>query len=93
MQITPKLGEALQLAVSASSCTLTRCGRGFHDSRTRLDTSSPYGIVTRRTANQLANAGLATYNDRTVPSAITLTAKGVEQARACDIRALEPVAA
>lgn len=79
MQLTPKLREALQLAASAPGHTMTRCCKGFRP-------AGQFGhppVVTRRTANALVNGMLADYNDRTLPSAFTLTPKGVETAAAC----------
>ena len=77
MQLTPKLREALQLAAAAPGHTMTRCAKGFRPAKS-------FGpvAVTRRTANTLVNAMLADYNDRTLPSAFTLTQKGVELAQA-----------
>lgn len=77
MQLTPKLREALQIASTAPNHTLTRCCKGFRPAQT-------FGppAVTRRTANSLVNAMLANYNNRTLPSALTLTRKGIEAAKA-----------
>ena len=74
MDITPKLREALQCAASAPNATLVRCCKGFRPAGQFA--SRP--VVTRRTANTLVNAGLADYNDRQLPSSLTLTPKGLE---------------
>lgn len=79
MDITPKLRAALQLAATAPGHTMTRCCKGFRP-------AGQYGhppVVTRRTANALVAGMLADYNDRTLPSAFTLTPKGLSQAAAC----------
>jgi len=78
MQLTPKLREALQLAASAPQHRLVRCHKGFRPAG--IHSTQP--AVTRRTANQLVNAMLANFNDRTLPSAVTLTARGLELATA-----------
>ena len=80
MHITPKLGAALIVALESPGCTLTRCVGGFRDPRGHLYPAGRQEVVTRRTANALSNAMLAEFNDRTVPSAITLTDKGVDVA-------------
>lgn len=77
MQLTPKLREALRIAAAAPGHTMTRCCKGFRPARS----FGPVAI-TRRTANSLVNACLADYDDRTLPSALTLTPRGVEVAKA-----------
>lgn len=77
MIITEKFGDALLLALSAPHHRLTRCCKGFRPAGQHGEPP----VVTRRTANALVNANLGDYNDRTIPSAMTLTAKGVEAAR------------
>lgn len=74
MDITPKLGGALLLALIAPGHCLTRCRDGFRD-------RDHAWVVTRRTANTLVETNLADYNDRTLPSALTLTPKGVAVAQ------------
>lgn len=83
MIITPKLGEALQIALDAGH-TLVRCANGFHDHGAQFHAEYKGRIpsITRRTANTLVNAGLADYNDRKIPSSLTLTPKGLETALA-----------
>jgi hypothetical protein len=78
MDITPKLREALQLAAAAPQHRLVRCCKGFRAAGTFA--SSP--AVTRRTANDLVNAMLADFNDRTLPSCVTLTPRGLKLAQA-----------
>jgi len=78
MDITPKLREALQCAATAPNATLVRCCKGFRPAGQFA--SRP--VVTRRTANTLVNAMLASFNDRTLPSALTLTPRGLELAKA-----------
>lgn len=78
MIITEKFGDALLLALHAPGHCLTRCRNGFHTPRQVCEVTH----VTRRTANAIVNAGLATYNDRIVPSAMTLTTAGVARAQA-----------
>ncbi len=75
MQITPKLADALQHLLAAPAHRITRCHKGF--GRTDV-TNAP--AITRRTANALVCAGLADFNDRILPSHITLTAKGIAHA-------------
>lgn len=79
MIITPKLGEALLIALDAGH-TLVRCASGFHDHGAQFHAEYEGRIpsITRRTANTLVNAGLADYNDRQLPSSLTLTPKGLE---------------
>jgi hypothetical protein len=78
MDITPKLREALQCAATAPNATLVRCCKGFRPAGQFA--SRP--VVTRRTANTLVNAMLASFNDRTLPSALTLTPRCLELAKA-----------
>jgi hypothetical protein len=78
MQLTPKLREALQLAASAPDHRLVRCCKGFRPA----GTFGSQPLVTRRTANSLVNACLANFNDRALPSAVTLTPRGLELAQA-----------
>lgn len=75
MQLTPKPREALLAAFHAPAHTLIRCAGGF-----RNPEDPRAAPVTRRTANELSNAMLAEFNDRDVPSALTLTARGVAEA-------------
>ena len=83
MEITPKLGEALLIALNAGH-TLVRCAGGFHDAGARHypEYEGRIPSITRRTANTLVNAGLADYNDRQIPSSLTLTPKGLQIALA-----------
>lgn len=74
--ITPKLRDALLLALRAPERTLTRCAAGFHSPSDRHA-----GAVTRRTANTLHNAMLGEFNAADIPSAITLTPRGVDLAQ------------
>lgn len=77
MQLTPKLREALQLAAGATNHRLIRCCGGFRP-------QGQFGknpVVTRRTANVLRNAMLADFNNPTIPSALTLTPKGIALAQ------------
>lgn len=71
---TPKVRDALLLALHADDHTLTRCRDGFRCARAG-------GTVTRRIANTLRNAMLAEFNAVDVPSAITLTERGAALAR------------
>lgn len=82
MPTMPKSREALQAALRAPDHTLTRCCGGFFDASKAGTPHARATIVTRRTANDLHNAMLAEFNDRDVPSALTLTARGVAEARA-----------
>lgn len=77
MQLTPKIREALLLAASAPKHQLVRCHQGFRPSGVR----SSQAAVSRRTANQLVNGMLADFNDRTLPSCVTLTQRGLELAK------------
>lgn len=72
MHMTPKIADALQALQAAPHHRLGRCQKGFGKIHGSLAPT-----ITRRTGNQLVNAGLADYNDRLIPSAITLTAKGL----------------
>jgi hypothetical protein len=74
MELTPKLREALQCAAAAPNATLVRGCKGFRPTGQIAERQ----VVTRRTANALVNAMLASFNDRTLPSAITLTPRGIE---------------
>lgn len=78
MKLTPKLREALQCAASAADHTLVRCCKGFRP-KGQFTARPP---VTRRTANELVNAMLADFNDRAIPSALTLTPRGIALASA-----------
>lgn len=71
MSLTPKLADALRHLSRANNGRIGRAHRGFGFTGI---TNSP--LITRRTANALVCAGLADYNDRFLPSAITLTEKG-----------------
>ena len=71
MSPTPKLADALRHLSRATNGRLTRAHRGFGFTGV---TNSP--LITRRTGNALVCAGLADYNDRILPSTITLTEKG-----------------
>ena len=73
MELTPKLREALRCAASAPNATLVRCCKGFRPA----GTFAARPVVTRRTANALVNAMLADFNDRTLPSAVTLNPRGL----------------
>ncbi len=77
MHITPKLGEGLAALLAAPGQCLTRRQNGFGKTGAGLAPA-----ITRRMGNQLVNAGLADYNDRLIPSAITLSEKGISMARA-----------
>ena len=72
---TPMHTRALLAALAAPAHTLRRCRGGCRDPATLA------GVITRRTANALADAGDATFNDVSCPSAITLTAAGVARAQ------------
>lgn len=74
MIITEKFGDALLLALRAPGHRLIRCSKGFRE-------PGNWPVVTRRTANAVVNANLGDFNDRTLPSAITLTPKGVAVAQ------------
>lgn len=74
MIITEKFGDALLLALRAPGHRLIRCSKGFRE-------PGNWPVVTRRTANAVVNANLGDFNDRTLPSALTLNAKGVEEAK------------
>lgn len=76
--LTPKIGDALIVALEAPGNTLTRCAGGFRDPAAHLYPEGRQDIVTRRTGNALVNAGLADYNDRRIPSSMTLTRKGFD---------------
>lgn len=97
MALTQKPREALLAAFHAPNHTLIRCGVSTHlrasgcAFRNPLDPQSP--VVTRRTANELRNAMLADFNDPTIPSALTLTARGVALAQALLVDAPEQAAA
>ena len=85
--LTPKLQDAVQLAGTAADHTLNRCRGGWYN---RSASASPQGaqVVTTRTANALVELGLATYDDDTIPNALTLTLAGIaEAARALPMRA------
>ncbi len=71
MTITPNLSDALRALSRAPNGRLTRAHRGF--GHTGI-TNAP--LITRRTANALVCAGLADFNDRFLPSSLTLTEKG-----------------
>lgn len=79
--LTQKPREALLAAFRAPNHTLVRCGVADHlraggcAFRNPLDPQSP--VVTRRTANDLRNTMLAEFNNPTIPSALTLTPKGI----------------
>lgn len=76
---TPKLQQALLLAFTATNHTLNRCRGGWFD---RSHNAAPQAadVVTTRTANALADMGLAAYDDAQLPSALTLTAHGADEA-------------
>ncbi len=76
MNMTPKLSDALRHLVNAPSGRICRAHKGFGFTGT---TNAP--LITRRTANALVCAQLADYNDRWLPSCITLTDKGRIMAR------------
>lgn len=73
MHMTPKLTEAVQLAAAAPAHTLVRCREGFRMPRS----TGSHASITRRTANVLVNAQLADFNERMVPSSLTLTPQGI----------------
>lgn len=77
MQLTPKLREALQLAAGATNHRLIRCCGGFRPE----GQFGKHTVVTRRTANVLRNTMLADFNNPTIPSALTLTPKGIALAQ------------
>lgn len=79
MTPTPKLADALRHLSLATNGRLTRARGGFGFAGT-----SKTALITRRTGNALVCAGWADYNDRILPSAITLTEKG--QAIAATLR-------
>lgn len=72
---TPMHTRALLSALAAPGHTLRRCRGGFRDA------AAPLVVHTRRTANALVDAGDATFDDASCPSAITLTAAGVARAQ------------
>lgn len=76
---TPKLQQALLLTFSAANHTLNRCRAGWYDRR-RGAAPQESEVVTTRTANALVDMGLADYDDAMLPSALTLTAHGADQA-------------
>lgn len=94
MIITPKLGEALMIALDAGH-TLVRCAHGFQDpgARRYAEYEGHIPSITRRTANTLVNACLAEFNDPDVPSALTLTDRGFNVALAHARATLAKVAA
>lgn len=77
--LTPKPQEALLLAFAATNHTLHRCRGGWYD-RSRNPAPQTAAVVTTRTANTLVEMGLADYDDATLPSALTLTAHGADEA-------------
>lgn len=85
MQLTPKPREALLAAFHAPNHTLVRCGVAEHLRASGCAFRNPQlpqsDAVTRRTANELRNAMLADFNDDSIPSALTLTPKGIALAQ------------
>ena len=77
--LTPKLHAGVQLAHAAKDHTLNRCRGGWYD---RSHNAAPQGaeVVTTRTANALADMGLAEFDDDTLPSRLTLTDAGIAEA-------------
>lgn len=73
---TPMHTRALLSALAAPGHTLRRCRGGFHN-----PTKLTEPTVSRRIANAMAEAGDATFDDTSCPSAITLTAAGVARAQ------------
>lgn len=79
MHITPKLREALH-ALQQAGGRLTRCRGGWHDA------THPGAVVTMRTANVLANAGLAAFDSDWIPSLLELTPRGRLAAETLPVR-------
>lgn len=79
MTLTHKLREGLLLAAAAPCVTLTRCARGYYDTRDCPPQTAP--VVTTRTAIVLVDMGLAEFNDPDVPSSVTLTPLGIRTAQ------------
>lgn len=81
----PKPREALLAAFHAPNHTLVRCGVAEHLRASGCAFRNPHlpqsDAVTRRTANELRNAMLADFNDDSIPSALTLTPKGIALAQ------------
>lgn len=75
MNVTPKTRDALLLAYNAPGGELVRCPGGF-GRKGELQA----GVVTLRTANTLQAESLVNFDQPLFPTAIALTAKGVEVA-------------
>ena len=78
-QVTPKVREALLLALDAPAGELKRCRGGFAPQG-----RPSCGVVTPRTANTMQADGLLDFDQPLFPTTVALSAKGVELATALD---------